>query len=54
MDDVTASIVIACQSYGAIKSINKIGFALGMFGKQSANFALQFAKDSLYLVIVMF
>ena len=47
MDDVTASIIIACQTAGAVTSINKLGFALGMHGKQAAEFSLQFAKESL-------
>lgn len=47
MDDVTASIIIACQTAGSVASINKLGFALGMLGKQAAAFSLQFASDSL-------
>lgn len=47
MDDVTASIIIACQTAGAVNSINKLGFAMGMIGKQAAGLFLQFSKDSL-------
>ena len=47
MDDVTASIIIACQTAGAVNSISKLGFALGMLGKQAGEFFLQFSKDSL-------
>lgn len=47
MDDVTASIIIACQSAGAINSINKVGFALSMVAKKAAEFSIQFANDSL-------
>ena len=47
MDDVTASIIIACQTAGAVTSINKLGFALRMLGKQAAEFSWQFAKESL-------
>lgn len=47
MDDVTASIIIACQTAGAVTSINKLGFSLGMLGKQAADFSWQFVKESL-------
>ena len=38
MDDVTASIIIACQTAGAVNSISKLGFALGMLTKEAWNF----------------
>ena len=38
MDDVTASIIIACQTAGAVNSISKLGFALGMLAKEAWNF----------------
>lgn len=47
MDDVTASIIIACQTAGAVTSINKLDFALGMLAKHAAEFSWQFATDSL-------
>lgn len=47
MDDVTASIIIACQTAGAVNSINKLGFAMGMLGKQAAGLFFQFSRDSL-------
>lgn len=43
MDDVTASIIIACQTAGAVNSISKLGFALGMLGRK----ALEFGQDSI-------
>ena len=42
MDDVTASIIIACQTAGAVNSISKLGFALGMLGRK----ALEFGAES--------
>lgn len=44
MDDVTASIVIACQTAGSVASINKLGFALGMLGKQAFSFGAESVK----------
>ena len=43
MDDVTASIIIACQTAGAVNSISKLGFALGMLGRK----AIEFGQDSI-------
>ena len=43
MDDVTASIIIACQTAGAVNSISKLGFALGMLGRK----AIEFGHDSI-------
>lgn len=43
MDDVTASIIIACQTAGAVNSISKLGFALGMLGRK----ALEFGQESI-------
>ena len=43
MDDVTASIIIACQTAGAVNSINKLGFALGMLGRK----AIEFGSESI-------
>lgn len=48
MDDVTASIIIACQTAGAVNSINKLGFAMGMLGKQAVSLFYQFGRDSLH------
>nr|DAM90892.1 MAG TPA: hypothetical protein [Caudoviricetes sp.] len=41
MDDVTASIIIACQTAGAVNSINKLGFALGMLGRKAIEFGAE-------------
>lgn len=43
MDDVTASIIIACQTAGAVNSINKLGFAFGMLGRK----AIEFGSESI-------
>lgn len=42
MDDVTASIIIACQTAGAATSISKLGFAISMLGRK----ALEFGAES--------
>lgn len=42
MDDVTASIIIACQTAGAVNSISKLGFALRRLGRK----ALEFGAES--------
>lgn len=44
MDDVTASIIIACQTAGAVTSINKLGFALGMLGQRAFSFGAESVK----------
>lgn len=41
MDDVTASIIIACQTAGAVNSISKLGFALGMLGRKAIEFGAE-------------
>ena len=41
MDDVTASIIIACQTAGAVNSISKLGFALGMLGCKAIEFGAE-------------
>ena len=43
MDNVTASIIIACQTAGAVNSISKLGFALSMLGRQ----AIAFGQESI-------
>lgn len=43
MDDVTASIIIACQTAGAATSISKLGFAISMLGRK----ALEFGQTSI-------
>lgn len=43
MDDITASIIVACQTSGAVQSINKLGFSLSMLTKKG----VQFGIDSL-------
>lgn len=43
MDNVTASIIIACQTAGAVNSISKLGFALSMLGRQ----AIAFGRESI-------
>ena len=43
MDDITASIIVACQTSGAVQSINKLGFSLSLLTKK----AFQFGLDSL-------
>lgn len=47
MDNVIASIIIACQTAGAVNSINKIGLAIEMLGKQAASLFYQFGQDCL-------
>lgn len=44
MDDVTASIIIACQTAGAVTSINKLGFTLGMLGQRAFSFGAESVK----------
>lgn len=39
MDDVTASIIVACQTKGAQQAISKLGFAFSMLGREAWNFA---------------
>lgn len=41
MDDVTASIIIACQTAGAVNSISKLGFAFGMLGRKAIEFGAE-------------
>lgn len=41
MDDVTASIIIACQTAGAINSINKLGFSFAMLGRKAIEFGAE-------------
>lgn len=43
MDNVTASIIIACQTAGAVTSISKLGFALSMLGRE----AIEFGQESI-------
>ena len=43
MDNVTASIIIACQTAGAVTSINKLGFMLSMLGRE----AIAFGQESI-------
>lgn len=41
MDDVTASIIIACQTAGAVNSINKLGFSFAMLGRKAIEFGAE-------------
>ena len=45
MDNVTASIIIACQTAGAVNSISKLGFALSMLGRK----AIEFGHNSIQI-----
>lgn len=38
MDDITASIIVACQTEGAAASINKLGFSFAMLAKEALSF----------------
>lgn len=39
MDDITASIIVACQTKNAVASINSLGFAFSMLSKKAFEFA---------------
>lgn len=41
MDDITASIIVSCQTSGAVASIDKLGFSLAMLGKKAFDFGKQ-------------
>lgn len=43
MDDITASIIVACQTTGAVNSISKLKFAL----LEAAKYAYQFGAESI-------
>jgi hypothetical protein len=38
MDDITASIIVACQTEGAAASINKLGFSFAMLAREALSF----------------
>ena len=40
MDDITASIIVTCQTQGAVASINKLGFSFAMLTKKAFDFSL--------------
>lgn len=41
MDDITASIIVSCQTSGAAASIDKLGFSIGMLSKQVFQFGIE-------------
>lgn len=41
MDDITASIIVACQTSGAQASINKLGFSFSMLAKKAFDFGAE-------------
>ena len=45
MDDITASIIVQCQTSGAAASINKLGFSLAMLGKKAFQFGVQAVQE---------
>lgn len=45
MDDITASIIVQCQTSGAATSINKLGFSLAMLGKKAFEFGVQAVQE---------
>lgn len=45
MDNITASIIVACQTQGAAAAIDKLGFSLGMLGKKAFDFGVQAVKE---------
>ena len=45
MDDITASIIVQCQTSGAAASINKLGFSLAMLGKKAFEFGVQAVQE---------
>jgi hypothetical protein len=38
MDDITASIIVACQTDGASASVSKLGFSFAMLAREALNF----------------
>ena len=45
MDDVTASIIVACQTDGATAAVNKLGFSFGMLAKQAFQFGVKAVSE---------
>lgn len=45
MDDITASIIVQCQTSGAAASISKLGFSLSMLGKKAFEFGVQAVQE---------
>lgn len=41
MDDITASIIVACQTGGAAAAIDKLGFSFSMLAKKALDFGVQ-------------
>ncbi len=41
MDDITASIIVSCQTSGAAASIDKLGFSIGMLSKKVIQFGME-------------
>lgn len=41
MDDITASIIVSCQTSGAAASIDKLGFSIGMLSKKVFQFGME-------------
>jgi hypothetical protein len=41
MDDITASIIVACQTDGAAAAINKLGFSFAMLARKALDFGVQ-------------
>lgn len=45
MDDITASIIVACQTDGAAAAVNKLGFSFGMLAKQAFQFGIKAVSE---------
>lgn len=44
MDDITASIIVTCQTAGAVAGVDKLKFAFGMLAKQALEFGAKTVK----------
>ena len=45
MDDITASIIVACQTDGATAAVNKLGFSFAMLGRQALDFGVKAVQE---------
>ena len=45
MDDITASIIVACQADGATAAVNKLGYSFAMLGRQAFSFGIKAVQE---------
>ena len=45
MDDITASIIVTCQTSGAAANIDKLGFSIGMLSKKIFQFGVDSVRE---------